>query len=295
MKNVNKAIYKERVTQQVPSFVYEEYLEDGTFSLSTVAIFIVMASKSENYEFNKSQLYSQFGRHIVEKAFIEMMLSGHLIQVNYSLSSRERRVSIKFFVEPRTSSEVSRIVNTIISTQLKKFPSAKVNKTTQEYINKGIKLKRDFKEAKRRKKITEGANYTIEASEGELIECKEVPRIGGGKVFYVPKDDSEFEYGGKHFSEECHERNQIEIANVKSLLDGFAIDEVGRTTHEEDNYLQGYANKGGKIVYSDADGRPTNEAIFSEITCGVVYNTSDFGQAYINEIAGHYTLRSLAR
>ena len=243
MKNVNKAIYKERVTQQVPSFVYEEYLEDGTFSLSTVAIFIVMASKSENYEFNKSHLCDQFGRRIVEKAFTEMMLSGHLIQVNYSLSSRERRVSIKFFVEPRTSSEVSRIVNTIISTQLKKFPSAKVNKTTQEYINKGIKLKRDFKEAKRRKKITEGANYIIETSEGELIECKEVPRIGGGKVFYVPKDDSEFEYGGKHFSEECHERNQIEIAD---LMGGFELtdDNTQYEYNEKDIHLKGYANKG---------------------------------------------------
>ncbi|MED0943692.1 hypothetical protein [Bacillus mycoides] len=277
MENVNKVIYSERVTQQVPSFVYEEYLSNKTFSISTATLFMVMASKSSNYEFNKSDLYEQFGRRIVDKAFEELQLSGHLIQVNYSLSGNIRKISIKFFVEPRTSSDVSQIVNRILSTQLKKFPSAKVNKFTQEYIDKGVKLKRDFKEAKRRKKLTENGTHTVEKFDGELIECKEVPRIGGGKIFFVPKDDSEFEAGGKHFSEECHEHIQTEIADMKSLLDGFTIGETGRTTHEEDSHLQGYANKGNKIIYSDRDGRPTNKAILpSRITPETVYHSVDF-------------------
>ncbi|PFJ81441.1 hypothetical protein COI95_08730 [Bacillus cereus] len=283
MNNVNKEIYDGRVTQQVPSFVYEEYLEDGTFSLSTVALFTIMASKSEYYEFNKSHLNDQFGRRIVDKAFEELQLSGHLVQVNYSLSGNIRKVSTRFFVEPRTSGEVKRIVNTILSTQLKKFPSAKVNKFTQEYINKGVKLKRDFKEAKRRKQLRENGINTVETLDGRLIECKEVSRIGGGKVFFVPKDDSEFEAGGKYFSEECHERNQLELAD---LMEGFDLVDNNHELHdqlyeyhEEDSHLQGYANKYNKVVYTDIDRMQTNKAVLpSQIIPEMLYNTNQFGQ-----------------
>lgn len=265
MKDVNKEIYEGRVIQQVPSFVYEEYLQDGTFSLSTVAIFLVMASKSEDYEFNKSDMYKQYGRRAVDKAFEEMTLSGHIVQVKYSLSSTKRKVAIKFFVEPRTSSEVSRIVNTLLSTQLKSFPSAKPNKETEEYIDKDIQAQRSFKKAtKRKERNSEGGWNIVAGEQDEVIPCKEVPRINGQQIFYVPlecSDDVE--------TEEVVETTKVEnVDDMSFLLKGIYEMEGVSDSPEFDSVREGYAHKGGNPIFLDVDGRFTNKAmIHKDILC----------------------------
>ncbi|PEM69787.1 hypothetical protein CN613_10295 [Bacillus pseudomycoides] len=258
-KNVNKEIYEGRVTQQVPSFVYEDYIQDDTFSLSTVTLFTIMASKSENYEFNKSDLYNKYGRRIVDKAFKEMMLAGHLIQINYSLASNKRKVAIKFFVEPRTSSEVSRIVNTLLSTRFKNIPSAAPSNKTLEYINKGVKLQRDFEEAKRRMKRNSEGGWIIEVEDTEeLIPCKERPRIGGNQVFYIPLEMS------KEIPA-MEDGYPIEsINNIDFLLDGIYEIEGVKESPEFDSIQKGYAHKKGNPIFTDIDGAPTNTATIRE-------------------------------
>ena len=265
MKNVNKEIYEGRVIQQVPSFVYEEYLQDGTFSPSTVAIFLVMASKSEDYEFNKSDMYNLYGRKFVDKAFKEMTLAGHIVHMNYSLAGNKRKVAIKFFVEPRTSSEVSRIVNTLLSTQLKSFPSAKPNKETVEYIDKDIQAQRSFKKAtKRKEKNSEGGWNIVVKEHDEVIPCKGVPRINGQQIFYVPlecSDDVE--------SDEVVETTKVEnVDDMSFLLEGIYELEGVSDSPEFDSVRGGYAHKGGKPIFLDIDGRFTNKAmIHKDILC----------------------------
>ncbi|EJS12680.1 hypothetical protein IKS_03677 [Bacillus cereus VDM062] len=263
MKNVNKAIYEGRITQQVPSFVYEDYLQDGTFSLSTVAIFLVMASKSEHYEFNKSDLNNQYGRRIVDKAFKEMTLAGHIVQMNYSLASNKRKVSIKFFVEPRTSSEVSRIVNTLLSTQFKNIPSASPSNETSEYINKDINIQRDFKEARNRKvRNTEGGWSIVVSEKDEVISCKEVPRINGKQIFYVPLEMPE---------EVPLEDDNSPVESVDDI--DFLLEEIYdmkdvKESPEFDSVKGGYAHKKGSPIFLDMDGLVTNKAtIHKDILC----------------------------
>ncbi|WP_088350343.1 hypothetical protein [Bacillus cereus] len=263
MKNVNKAIHEGRVTQQVPSFVYEDYLQDGTFSPSTVAIFLVMASKSEHYEFNKTDLYNQYGRRIVDKAFREMILAGHIVQMNYSLASNKRKICIKFFVEPRTSSEVSRIVNTLLNTQLKRFPSAMPNEDTKEYIDKGINVQRNFKEARNRKvRNTEGGWSILVSGDEEVISCKEVPRISGKQIFYVPLEIPEevpFEDNNSHVES---------VEGIDFLLEKIYDMEGVKESPDFDSIKEGYAYKKGSPIFLDIDGKPTNKAtIHKDILC----------------------------
>lgn len=276
MKNVNKEIYEGRVTQQVPSFVYEEYLQDGTFSPSTIAIFLVMASKSEDYAFNKTEMYNQYGRRIVDKAFKEMILSGHIVQVNYSLASNKRKVSIKFFVEPRTSSEVSRIVNTLLSTQLKTFPSATPSEDTAEYINKDIQAQRSFKKATKRKEKNSEGGWNIVVSENDtVIPCKEVPRIGGKQVFYVPlecseevamdDEDTNIDVGSNKVD------NVEDIEYLSFLLDGIYKMEGVSDSPEFDSVKEGYAHKRGNPIFLDIDGMFTNKAVIHKDITGSNY------------------------
>ncbi|WP_144466102.1 hypothetical protein [Bacillus nitratireducens] len=258
MKNVNKAIHEGRITQQVPSFVYEDYLQDGTFSLSTVAIFLVMASKSENYEFNKTELHTQYGRRVVDKAFSEMILAGHIVQVNYSLSSTRKKVAVKFFVEPRTSLEVTRIVNKLLSTQLKSFPSAMPSEETVEYINKDIHIQRSFKKAhKRKEKNTEGGWNIVVSEQDNVIPCKEIPRINGQQIFYVPlecSDDVE--------KNEVAETTKVEnVDDMSFLLEGIYEMEGVSESPEFDPVKEGYAHKRGNPIFLDIDGKFTNRAI----------------------------------
>lgn len=277
-KNVNKSIYKGRVTQQIPSFVYEEYLQDGTFSPSTVAMYTVFASKSENYDFNKSELYKRYGRRTVDKAFKEMILSGHIVQVNYSLESNKRMVAVRFFTEPRSSSEVSRIATTILNKQLSRFPSAHISEDTMEFINKGIELQRDFAEAKRRmQRNSEGGwNIIVDETE-EVIPCKEVPRINGKQVFYVPLEEP------KHapFIEETTEINEEGV--MDSLLNGLYDIEGVKESPEFDSIKEGYAHsKQGGCIFTDIDGLPTNQASISiglsesNFIVGKIYSVSEF-------------------
>ena len=254
-KNVNKAIHEGRVTQQIPSFVYDDYIQDGTFSLSTVALFTIMASKSYDYEFSKSHLYDVYGRRIVDKAFREMTLSGHIIQVKYSLGSNKNKVCVKFFVEPRTSSEVSRIVNTLLSTQFKNFPSAKASKETLEYINKGIKLQRDFKEAKRRMERNSEGGWSITVEDtNEIIPCKVIPRIGNGKVFYIPLEMPEDDT----YTEDTSLVDSVD--SIDFLLSGIYDIEGVKELPEFNSIQKGYAHKKGVPVFTDIDGAATNKA-----------------------------------
>ncbi|MCD2337377.1 hypothetical protein [Bacillus cereus] len=268
MKHVNKEIYEGRVTQQVPSFVYEEYLQDGTFSPSTVAIFLVMASKSENYEFNKSEMYEVYGRKFVDKAFKEMILAGHIIQVNFSVSNTKRKVLIHFFVEPRTSSEVNRIVNTLLSTRLKSFPSAKPNKETMEYINKDIQVQRSFKKAQKRKeKNSEGGWNIVVSEDDKVIPCKEVPRINGQQIFYVPLECSD-DVETAEIVGTTKVDNVEDVDSMSFLLEGIYEMEGVSESPEFDPVKEGYAHKSGKPIFLDVDGMITNKAIIhKDILC----------------------------
>ncbi|EJQ09784.1 hypothetical protein IE3_03360 [Bacillus cereus BAG3X2-1] len=281
MKNVNKTIYEGRVTQQVPSYVYENYVDEGLISLDTGMIFTIMASKSENYEFVKTVLHDKYGRRVIDKAYRELKALGHLLQVNYNVreGNQTKTKSItKFFVEARSSAEVKVIVSDIIKGKLSQFPSAKPTKDTLAYINKGVKIERDFKVARKRIEMKESGGMVIQQDNRQLIECKEIKHVSSDKIFFAPKEEI-IEDGFLQIDRVGNLTDDEETEDYSFLLEGIANIDGVKDKAEFNSIQEGFAHdKQGKVVLRDSDEKQTNKANISSIAYEKTYYTKDFGQ-----------------
>ncbi|MGI8301543.1 hypothetical protein [Bacillus paranthracis] len=240
-----------------------------------------MASKSENYEFVKTVLHDKYGRRIIDKAYRELKALGHLLQVNYNVreGNQTKTKSItKFFVEARSSAEVKIIVSDIIKGELSQFPSAKPTKDTLAYINKGVKIERDFKVARKRIEMKESGGMVIQQDNRQLIECKEIKHVSSDKIFFVPKEEI-IEDGFLQIDRVGNLTDDEETEDYSFLLEGIASIDGVKDKAEFNSIQEGFAHdKQGKVVLMDSDEKQTNKANISSIAYETTYYTKDFGQ-----------------
>ncbi|HDR4455234.1 hypothetical protein ACS2TZ_08175 [Bacillus cereus group sp. Bce025] len=241
--NVNKT-FKDK---QFSYFTFDQMrlVEEGLISSSTFTVFCWMISRPQKWSFVKSYMYKLFKRDTVDKAFRELISVGHLVVINCRVGKKEE-LCVRVFAERQTPLKMKQYATRMIQ----KLKSEGKNNISISDPQWGF-----FSSQPLELDNTECTDWEVATNEEEASEVIVEPSL-------------------------VADTSQL---TVFDLIEGITVEEDTNSVYDivadepEINSLQGYANRGNKIIYSDRDGRPTNKAILpSQIIPDIVYHSIDF-------------------